>query len=1091
MVCANCATESPPSAKFCLECGVRLHVRTCGACGGRIPVRAKFCPECGNDVRSDAVPEIFVRPIAPASTDAAEATAADEATGADASEPSTATAAEADQLPGVAASTSTRAGDGVLRAGENENKAEPRPVPVEPAPVEPAVPETPRSPFINRDHELRMLQGVFGSVVADSRAHLVVITGPAGSGKSRLISEFGSWLDDRPGDVWWHLGRCPTRGTGVAYRALAEIVSVRLKINNTDTPQAAALHLTAALDELMARSPDPSAGPADRALITAALAQLVGIPVSQPLDREGLFVGLRLFFEQLASVHPVVVVIDDMGRTDPGLVAWLRYLLDWSSGCPILVVLLARDEAAASLGLERPSRRTTVLPLEPLGGRAMTSLVEGFAGGFAADQMAEVVERADGLPLYAVEIVRLLTQRGVIATDDHGVPRFSGSELDAPPNLEALITLRLKSLPAEERRVLGACSVLAPTWSVDAAAAMTGRTVESIRPLLRRLVDRDVLAVCPDRFSADRGRFQFNESLTAELAYRMLGRDERKQRHVAAAVYLQSAFPDHGARVAHVIAWHFLAGLAAGRGDADESELRSAARDALIHAAERAASIGASLAADEAYRVAAGLTSSEPDRLRIEETAATMAWHGGELHAAAHRLEELIGTYESSGAVLDVARAVVMLAGVLESIGHPERAISKLRQSIEAIDSLAIDDIELFEKVRADLLAHLARALLAAGDLDEARIAAGEAVVLARRREAGGALAVALATEGYLHALGGRIADARWAYSEALETARANRLLREESVVLGGLCDAETSFDMPEAREHLGEALELDRRRCDRLHESVDFGRLMLLAIFHGSFDRAEAFAREALGGGTPAEGAGHEGTGDTADVGDDERPGAGLLHCRLALLEALRGRSELARAHLERCRSWPTSSDPLERTIYAAADGWVKLAMGDIAQAMASAQLPLEELRRGAVPSTHESIRVSLPCLVDAALALKTPAAAEPLLSWVATLPGPPRAPFLAAQMMRGEALLAAARGRREGVLERLSEAERICRRLSYRYWIARVQLDHAEFLLIDGRRWQAAPLARAAVSTFDQLSAKPIAARARDALRACARPG
>jgi tetratricopeptide (TPR) repeat protein len=486
--------------------------------------------------------------------------------------------------------------------------------------------------------------------------------------------------------------------------------------------------------------------------------------------------------------------------------------------------------------------------------------------------------------------------------------------------------------------------------------------------------------------------------------------------------------------------------------------------------------------------------------MRIEETAATMAWRGGELHAAAHRLEELAAAYETEGAAIDAARVVVTLANVLESIGHPERVVSKLRHAIASLDSLDSDETDAFESLRADLLAHLARALLTAGDLEEAREVADEAVVLARRQESSSALAVSLATEGYLHSVAGRIADARWAYSEALEAARANRSLREESIVLAGLSDAEMSFDMPEAGEHLREALDVDRRRCDRHRESVDLGKQMLLAIFQGNFDQAEAIARDALAGGPygePSRGESSKRDGGRGDgprgpgEAEDERPGAAVLHCRLALLDALRGRSESARSHLEHCRSWPTSSDPMERTVYAAADSWVKLALGDFAQAMASAQIPLEEVRRGAVPSTHESVRVSLPCLVDAAQALRTPAAAEPLLTWVAGLPSPPRAPFLAAQILRGEAVIAAARGRREGVLEQLAEAERICRRLSYRYWTAKVQLDRAEFLLVDARRWQAAPLARAAVSTFEQLSAKPIAARARDALRACARPG
>ena len=74
---------------------------------------------------------------------------------------------------------------------------------------------------------------------------LVLVSGPAGVGKSRLGWEFEKYIDGLAAQVWWHRGRCLSYGEGVAFWALAEIVRQRLGIAEEDPAEAAAGKLAA------------------------------------------------------------------------------------------------------------------------------------------------------------------------------------------------------------------------------------------------------------------------------------------------------------------------------------------------------------------------------------------------------------------------------------------------------------------------------------------------------------------------------------------------------------------------------------------------------------------------------------------------------------------------------------------------------------------------------------------------------------------------------------------------------------------------------------------------------------------------------
>src|SRR5919201_1450088 len=95
------------------------------------------------------------------------------------------------------------------------------------------------SPFVGRDREFRLLKDLFHASAEDRTAHLLSVTGIAGIGKSRLSWEFFKYIDGLADTAWWHRGRCIPYGEGVTYWALAEMVRMRARVVEQETPEVA------------------------------------------------------------------------------------------------------------------------------------------------------------------------------------------------------------------------------------------------------------------------------------------------------------------------------------------------------------------------------------------------------------------------------------------------------------------------------------------------------------------------------------------------------------------------------------------------------------------------------------------------------------------------------------------------------------------------------------------------------------------------------------------------------------------------------------------------------------------------------------
>jgi class 3 adenylate cyclase/tetratricopeptide (TPR) repeat protein len=903
------------------------------------------------------------------------------------------------------------------------------------------------APFVGRQAELRMLKDLFHTTVDRGTARLVAVTGAAGVGKSRLRREFEDYLDGLADTVLWHSGRCLAYGDGVAYWALAEMVRQRLGIAEDEPLDAAALKLDEGLERWV---PDSD----ERAYLAPRLGTLLGL--AEPgLGREELFGGWRVFFERLADEYPVVLAFEDLQWADEGLLDFLEHLLEWSAQRPVFVLAFARPELSERREGWAAGRRGVVsVYLEPLGAASMRELLYALVQGLPDQARDRIVEQAEGVPLYALETVRALVDRGVLA-EREGALALVGElgELDVPASLSSLLAARLDGLDPDERELVKAMAVFGGSFPRSAAEALSELEPERLDAVLASLVRKEVLAIRSDRLSPERGQYVFAQALLRTVAYEMLSRRERGPRHLAAAEHLRATFPNDGEEVAEVVAAHYLdAYRAAGEDGADE--LRAQALAALGRAAQRAATIGAPAAAERAYRSAIGLAGDDAERAELGVAAGRMAYSAGRFETAVELLDDAAELHRASGRPREAARLERYVGQALWGLGRTEEATRRLREALEVLGPEHLDpDV-------AAISAELGRALLFGGHLDEAGPHLETALTMGEALRLPDVLSSALTSKGVLYVFRVRPEEARGLMSVAVAVAERHGLEDERLRALANVGNECMMWDLPEAAPTLEETLVGVRRLGQAAFECLTTGNLMYVQTLRGQWDEAEALGRDVLARATG---------------------GIEFLHERLVHLHVLRGALPAARESLAAIEGW-RDIEVLDRSqAYATASGMVSALAGDPAAGLQALRAALAEAAQDT-----EKVRIAWPVAMGLALDLGRIDDAAELLALVDEMPPGHRPPYVEAQRERMHALVAAAQGDEDGVETGLRRAADAFRRMGYPYWRAVTQTDLAGWLIGAGRRDDAAPLLQEAVATLMPLRALPALGRANELLSA-----
>jgi class 3 adenylate cyclase/tetratricopeptide (TPR) repeat protein len=628
-------------------------------------------------------------------------------------------------------------------------------------------------PFVGRETEMALVASRLTEAVDCRENRVLVFTGDAGLGKTRLAAEalrLASGVERGSGGPARVLSvRCAAYGERWRLGPLADLV--RVAIGLPDGPgmtRAVVEERLRRVGQLVGRRPRPQPR-----LRTDQLLALLGYS-DPPLSRDTRLEHAGLdqpngdvdaapsavadLVSALAAEAPVVVIVDDLHDASPQSVDALGATLNRLSG-PVLVILLGRPEMVHTAGALTRLADAEVHALPPLRGADATRLLAAYLGGgrLGAADTDRLLATAQGNPFYLAELVTLLLERGSLGNDG-GTWRLAPGSLDGrllSRDLAAVLAARIDALPPEARAVLRDAAVVGD--SVPAAALEAVREQSSTVDVRVPGADGAVDELLGRRMLLrTRGGFVFATPLMREAAYAGVGKADLAERH------------------ARLVRWAAsLSVPVAGLGWTAD------AVDAFVaDQAERAAA----LADEVSLRPDAEARSAAPAGVSALGRLARRAIRAGEPRQSAELAERAASL---AGGVMPVADRLVHGSAVFQ-LGRPLHALA----DAEAV--IAQSDADAASRARALLLAGRSQRLL--GDPDRADQLWQEALEVATATRLAAEHAEILRRIGMEDYQRGRLREAESAFQSALAIAREAGDRRGEAWALQNLAWVSTTL---------------------------------------------------------------------------------------------------------------------------------------------------------------------------------------------------------------------------------------------------------------------------------------------------------
>jgi tRNA A-37 threonylcarbamoyl transferase component Bud32/tetratricopeptide (TPR) repeat protein len=393
------------------------------------------------------------------------------------------------------------------------------------------------TPFVGRRREFSALVASIEESVEESVAQAVLVTGPPGCGKSRLMHELLSYLDHHAEDTAVWVGEGEPMHEGSPLYAISDALRRALDDHESGTYASERKRRTAlghlVLDAVGSRVPDKF----ER--IVAFLCELIDLPISQPsLGLRAARQDPRLMgdhvqracedlIQGLCRNRPLVLVIDDLQWSDRATVSLIDRLLRNLAESPFMVIAFGRPEIHERFPRIWADRSITELRLGPITKRAAEKLARSMLGEHTDDALVEaLVQRASGNAFYLEELLR----------------SAAAGHSDWPESVLAMVEMRIEALEVQARLALRAASVFGSSfWRGGIHALLRSDDVDD---WLDRLVERELIVEARScRFAGER-EYRFRHALVREGAYAMLTDDDRRLGHRLAGEWLVTAGED-------------------------------------------------------------------------------------------------------------------------------------------------------------------------------------------------------------------------------------------------------------------------------------------------------------------------------------------------------------------------------------------------------------------------------------------------------------------------------------------------------------------------------------------------------------------
>ncbi|HEY7493836.1 MAG TPA: AAA family ATPase, partial [Candidatus Tectomicrobia bacterium] len=405
------------------------------------------------------------------------------------------------------------------------------------------------TPLVGREHEVGLLQERWAQV-KDGRGQVVLLSGEAGIGKSRLVQALTEHL---AGEAHTRIEcRCSPYYQNTALYPVVTYLQRFLRFQREDAAEERLRKLEEALE--------PYGFPL--AEVVPLLAVLLSLPSPErypPLtltperQKQKTLEVLLAWLLAEAERQPVCFVVEDLHWVDASTLEWLSLLIDQVSAARLFVLLLFHADFRPPWAIRSHLTHLTLSRLS----RGQVEVMAGrVAGGktLPAEVLQQLVAKTDGVPLFVEELTKMVLESGLIKERDGCYELTSPlPPLAIPATLHDSLMARLDRLETAKQVVqLGA--VLGREFAYELIRAVAPLDAVTLQQALVRLVDAELLY---QRGLPPQARYVFKHALIQAAAYQSLLRRTRQQYHRQIAQVLEERFPESTETQPELLAHHY------------------------------------------------------------------------------------------------------------------------------------------------------------------------------------------------------------------------------------------------------------------------------------------------------------------------------------------------------------------------------------------------------------------------------------------------------------------------------------------------------------------------------------------------------
>ncbi len=415
-------------------------------------------------------------------------------------------------------------------------------------------------PLVGRDVELSSLHQALDRALTYETPQAIVLVGSQGAGKTRLVKHWlGEVREQRP-EVRIFSASAPSAEH--SYEPFAQILRSRFGIKEGDGEAQATLRTQ--VEEVLQ----------DRrvAEVLHFLGAFIGVTVpDNPFLRaledtadqhaEVARTVLARYLEEDAAVSPLVLVVEDLHLADDASLSLFQRLAESLEGAPVLLVgtcrpdLFRRERSFTALDAELA--RIDLPLLSPQQSLDQLKHLLAPVEDLPPTLVDTAVELSGGNPLFLVQLVRLLMDKGIVTVEDGTLTLDDAGldEIDLPLSVEEAVQVRVDLLTAAERDVLEKAACVGSVFWVETLVSLS-RLQQEVEPpadawmadvlshtiteILARLEARDYVLRLPDASIPGTTEYVFKNNLERKLIGSMVHPSRLEQYHLFTAQWLET-----------------------------------------------------------------------------------------------------------------------------------------------------------------------------------------------------------------------------------------------------------------------------------------------------------------------------------------------------------------------------------------------------------------------------------------------------------------------------------------------------------------------------------------------------------------------